>query len=155
MSRNVQRRVLVAFLVGIALVWLGGAAASQEAREAPDADPAAAPRSESEAQKPLREQTIYIPYEDLRKVFEKEGRGVFLSYEKFRELWDAAREKTTPPEPEKPPVAALITEIDNEATVSADVVRVEARLKIEVLAEGWSAVPLRLSDAAITCNNWS
>jgi len=150
MSRNVQRRVLVAFLVGIALVWLGGAAASQEAREAPDADPAAAPRSESEAQKPLREQTIYIPYEDLRKVFEKEGRGVFLSYEKFRELWDAAREKTTPPEPEKPPVAALITEIDNEATVSADVVRVEARLKIEVLAEGWSAVPLRLSDAAIT-----
>ena len=39
----------------------------------------------------LREQTIYIPYENLRKTFEKEGRGVFLPYEKFRKLWDAAR----------------------------------------------------------------
>ena len=46
-----------------------------------------------EKEKSLREQTIYIPYEKLRKVFEKEGRGVFLPYEKFRELWQAAQEK--------------------------------------------------------------
>ena len=51
---------------------------------------------------------------------------------------------------QKPPVAAVITESENEATVSKDVVRVKAVLKIELLKEGWNAVPLRLADAAIT-----
>ena len=50
----------------------------------------------------------------------------------------------------KPPVGALITEIENVATVEKDVVRVKAKVKIEVLAEGWIEIPLRLSDAAIT-----
>ena len=33
---------------------------------------------EAHAAEPLREQSIYIPYEKLRKVFEQHGRGVFL-----------------------------------------------------------------------------
>ena len=98
----------------------------------------------------LREQSIYIPYEKLRKTFEKEGRGVFLPYEKFRELWQAAQDIQKRAAEAKPPVGALITEIDNEAVVAKDVVRVKAVMKIEVLAEGWSEVPLRLPDAAIT-----
>ena len=44
----------------------------------------------------------------------------------------------------------MITEIDNEATVSKDVVRVKAVVKIELLTEGWHEVPLRLADSAIT-----
>ncbi len=98
----------------------------------------------------IREQSIYIPYEKLRKVFEKEGRGVFLPYEKFQELWQAAQENTKPAASPKPPVASLITESDNEATVAKDMVRVKARLKVEILSEGWTEVPLRLADAAIT-----
>ncbi len=98
----------------------------------------------------IREQSIYIPYEKLRGVFEKEGRGVFLPYERFRELWEAAREKTRPPAEPEPPVGALITEVDNEAVAEKDVVRVKAVVKIEVIAKGWTAVPLRLADAAIT-----
>jgi len=98
----------------------------------------------------IREQSIYIPYEKLRKVFEREGRGVFLPYEKFQQLWQAAREKTEPPAGEQPPVGALITEIDNEAVAEKDVVRVRATVKIEVLAEGWNEVLLHLADAAIT-----
>ena len=102
------------------------------------------------AEQPIREQDVYIPYEKLRQVFEKHGRGVFLPYEKFQELWQAALEKTRPTAEQKPPVGALITEISNEATVQKDVVRVKARVKIEVLAEGWNEISLRLSDAAIT-----
>jgi len=98
----------------------------------------------------LREQSIYIPYEKLRKVFEKEGRGVFLPYEQFQELWKAARDKTRPSAEPKPPVGALLGEVDNEATVAKDVVRVRAKLKIEVLTKGWHEIPLRLADAAIT-----
>jgi len=98
----------------------------------------------------IKEESIYIPYTKLREVFEKEGRGVFLPYEKFQALWQAARDKTAPTPEGKPPVDALITEVENKATVSKDVVTVAATLKIEVLKEGWNEVPLRLGDAALT-----
>jgi hypothetical protein len=97
----------------------------------------------------IREQEIYIPYEKLRGVFEKHGRGVFLPYEKFEELWKAARDKTRPAAEAGPPVGAVITDVDNEAVVGKDVVNVTAHVKIDLLTEGWHEVPLRLADAAI------
>ncbi len=114
----------------------------------PAAQPAAANQAESDRQ--LREQTIYIPYENLRRTFEKEGRGVFLPYEKFRALWDAARAAKTGPEAETPRRVALITEIDSEASVRSDVVEVRAVLQIETIGKGWHEIPLRLADTAIT-----
>ncbi len=114
------------------------------------ADPPAGDDPQDTSAQPPREQTIYIPYEKLREVFEREGRGVFLPYEEFEALWRAAREATVkPPEP-GPPVAAMITEVHSDATVEEDVVRVRARVRIEVLTEGWHEIPLRLGDAAIT-----
>ena len=38
-----------------------------------------------------RETSIYIPYTKLRALFEKDGRGVFIPYEKFQELLKAAQ----------------------------------------------------------------
>ena len=125
-------------------------AAVEEGAAADKADAAADKEKDKHEEKVLREQSIYIPYEKLRKVFEKEGRGVFLPYQEFQELWQAARDKTAPHAESQPPVAALITEAENEATVAKDVVRVKATLKIEVLAEGWQEIPLGLGDAAIT-----
>jgi hypothetical protein len=132
--------------------WAAAQDAPAPATPAASAEPGPAPSAAPE-EKPdavIREQTIYIPYEKLRKTFEKEGRGVFLPYEKFRELWDAAREATRPPDKEKAPLGAVITEIDNEADVAGDVMRVKARLSIDLLAPGWHEVALRLPDAAIT-----
>lgn len=99
---------------------------------------------------PIKEQTIYIPYTKLREIFETEKRGVFLPYDKFQELWKAARENERIAPDVKPPVETLISEVLNEAVVSRDVVKVSAKVKIELLGTGWHEVPLRLADAAIT-----
>jgi hypothetical protein len=98
----------------------------------------------------IREESIYIPYSKLREVFEKEGRGVFIPYGKFLELWQQGLDKTAKPAEAKPPIDSLITEVDGKATVSKDVVTVTATLKIEVLKEGWNEVAIRLGDVAIT-----
>ena len=98
--------------------------------------------ADAKADRSLREQEIYIPYEKLRGVFEKHGRGVFLPYEKFDELWKAAQDKTRPAAEARPPVGAVITEIENEAVVAKDVVQVTAHMKIDLLTEGWHEVPL-------------
>ncbi|MBN2580416.1 MAG: exosortase/archaeosortase family protein [Pirellulales bacterium] len=130
------------FILGCILT-IGTAAGvfSQETTESPS--------DSSAVDKSIRQQDIYIPYEKLRRVFEKQGRGVFLPYEKFQELWKAARDKTQPPPALKPPVGEVITETDSDATVEKDVVRVKAKVKIDLLSKGWHEVPLRLGDAAI------
>lgn len=108
--------------------------------------PSAAPKDV-----PLKEQTIYIPYTKLREIFETEKRGVFLPYDEFQKLWKAARENQPPvAAAAKPPVETLISEVANEAVVSRDVVKVSAKVKIELLAVGWHNIPLRLADAAIS-----
>ena len=134
-------------------------AADDAAKPAAPADAAKAdtPKTEeagkpdaAKADRSLREQQIYIPYEKLRGVFEKHGRGVFLPYEKFEELWKAAQDKTRPAAEALPPVGAVITEVENKAVVGKDVVQVTAHVKIDLLTEGWHEVPLRLADAALT-----
>ena len=150
------RMRLLAALVAVALLatlplTASVAAAENPAPAASVAKPvAAAPAAAPAAPPAVREESIYIPYSKLREVFEKEGRGVFLPYEKFQALWQAARDKTAPPPEAKPPVDALITEMDAKAAVSKDVVTVLATVKIEVLKEGWVEVPLRLADVALT-----
>jgi hypothetical protein len=98
---------------------------------------------------PLREQTIYIPFTKLRAMFEKDGRGVFVPYEQVQALWKAAREAGLKLEDYKPPIGALIAQIDSTATVGRYVMNVEAKVSIEVLTEGWHEIPLRLADSAI------
>ena len=97
----------------------------------------------------FREETIYIPYEKLREVFEKEGRGVFLPYEKFQQLWKAAQAHARGAAPLRRPTEALISEIDSVATIGAQVVDVVATLKVEIVGDQWVKVPLRLKGAAL------
>ena len=97
----------------------------------------------------LQEQTIYIPYEKLREVFERDGRGVFLPYDKFQQLWKEARANEPKKTDLSAPLGALITDIESTATLGKTIVNVDATIKIELLREGWHRVPLRLSNAAI------
>ena len=148
MAKTRTLGILATLLLTVAVplvVWAEGAPA-----EKPPATPPATPAAaEPPAPPPIREESVYIPYSKLREVFEKEGRGVFLPYEKFQALWQAARDKTALPGEAKPPVDALITEVEYKATVSKDVVTVAATVKIEILKEGWVEVPLRLGDVAL------
>ncbi len=142
------------FLACLAWGALAATLAAQDDPAAADASqpPAAAAAEDAEDAGPetlLREQSVYVPYNKLREVFEREGRGVFLPYEKFQELWKQARASQVPEAEHRPPVGALIAEIENEAGVEQDVFVVSARLKIEILGKGWHEVPLRLGDAAI------
>jgi len=99
----------------------------------------------------VREQAIYIPYETLRNTFEKNGRGVFLPYEEFRKLWDAAQAKPADAQPPQPvPVPFMISETVHEARVADDIVQVTATLNIDLLKEGWHEIPIRLNNVAIT-----
>jgi hypothetical protein len=111
--------------------------------------PQAAPPAVAESPE-IREQSIYIPYRKLWEVFEQEGRGVFLPYEQFQELWKARLEQLPAAEESRPPVGARLAALDGIARVGEDAVSFEAVLRIELLEPGWHEVPLRLADVAVT-----
>ncbi len=140
-------RVIV--LAGVGLTLAAAARGQSPPANAPPADPPVLPGAGADGPD-LTEQSIYIPYDKLRQVFEEKGRGVFLPYEQFRALWRAAHRRTVAPDPVQAPVDAIVTRAMHEAVVAGDVMRVEAAVTIEVLKSGWQEIPLRLADAAIT-----
>ena len=154
MIRNaVTRRLLVLILTVACAIVSVRPAFSQPAEPVPgdvaDGVGSDGVGSDGGAKDEFREQTIYIPYDRLEKVFEQKGRGVFIPYEQFQALWHAARTRNNEVQADAPPVPAVITEIDSVAVAGDDVMEVTAKLTIELLADGWQRIPLRLKDSAI------
>lgn len=97
----------------------------------------------------LVEQSIYIPYDHIKEQFERDGRGVFIPYEQFNELWQRAQQnRPVAPTPTIPVAHALVT-ANSQATLERSLVRVESRVAIEFLQTGWHRVPLGLAGCAV------
>ncbi|MFO1094978.1 MAG: hypothetical protein U0992_16975 [Planctomycetaceae bacterium] len=115
----------------VALVVLAAPAFSQGSGETA---PAAPP-----------ERTIYVPYRDLKGVFEQLGAGVFVPYSE----WLKMRRQLEQGGPDGQAVKAVITESSYVATVEKDLVRITAKLKVNVLGQPWVEVPVKFGDAAV------
>ncbi len=98
----------------------------------------------------LTEQTIYIPYQNLEAIFEKEGRGVFIPYKEFLEIWTRQVPGATEKKREKPPVDGVPVAIEYTGKVEGKVAVIEANLEIRGLKEGYSLVPLGVSHLSIS-----
>ena len=97
----------------------------------------------------LREQTVYVPFTKLDDVFEKEGRGIFLPYEEFLKLWQAAQPTPEPPVPDDPPADAVLRGGRYSGSVEGDVARLDVTFGLEALKRGWSEVRLPLRNVAV------
>ena len=95
------------------------------------------------------EQSIYIPYERIRDKFEQSGRGVYLPYEQFEELWNAARQNHKAPEPSEAPTGFAMVSSISRASLERTLVRVDTEIAIDFLQAGWQRVPLGLNGCAI------
>ncbi len=110
-------------LAALVLSVLVSAAAAQEASEKP----------------PSR---VYVPYEDLDKVFRSEKQGVFLPYEDFQKLWKAAQ--ASPAGVESAPADYLISTARFTGRVGEKLARMDLELTVDILSDGWVQVPLNL-----------
>ena len=97
----------------------------------------------------VREKTVYVPYRDLRKVFEKEGRGIFLPYEEFLELWKKSNTEDPPPPPDDPPADSVLRAGSYKGEVVGDIARFEVEYEVESLAKGWTELALPLVGVAV------
>jgi hypothetical protein len=90
---------------------------------------------------------VYVPYEELKAVFEKEDQGVFLPYTEFQRLWRAARDK--PQAVAEAPFEYLVSTARFSGQVGEEVASLKLELTIDILSDEWVQVPLGLSEVAV------
>lgn len=101
-----------------------------------------------DAKSPLpREHVIYVPFKNLRDVFEREDSSIVLPYAQFLEMWN----RLIQPEGQKikPPVNGVITRAEYVGSVRGELVHLDATLDIEVLGAEWAQLPVQFGEAAI------
>ncbi len=152
MMRPTRAAMLLLFLVGalgLGVVSLCSSAYADDEpapAPAPDDEPGAPedaePKDPADPETPKRPDVhkLYVPFRDLRDIFEKEGEGVFLPYAEFKKLW--ARAYRVAPDTTTPPVPAAVRSASYVGVAEGEMVRFEAEVDVEVLAKGWQRVPL-------------
>ncbi len=91
---------------------------------------------------------VYVPYEELKKVFEIEGQGVFLPYRDFQKLWEAAQGK--PSEVSQAPFEYLISTARFDGKVDGEIANIKLELTIDILSRDWVDIPLGLGSVAVS-----
>jgi hypothetical protein len=91
---------------------------------------------------------IYVPYRQLKSVFEKEQQGVFLPYSDFQKLWRAAQGK--PADISEAPFEYLISTARFNGKVDEVIASIRLELTIDVLSDDWVQVPLGLGEVAVS-----
>lgn len=93
-----------------------------------------------------RERTVYVPFEELEKVFQDGGRGVFLPYREFLELWNELTLKRE--EKDKPPADGVVSKAEYTGRVEGNTLVLDARITLESFRDGWISLPLGAADMA-------
>lgn len=111
---------------------------------APPPPPASAPEQPEKKTEPVRERerTIYVPYDELEKVFTDGGKGVFLPYKEFLELWSELTLKRKQDEEAKPPQDGVVSKAEYTARVEGETLVMDAVVTVESFKKGWLTVPL-------------
>ena len=102
------------------------------------------------------ERNIYLPYQELESVFEKDGRGVMVPYREFLQLWTELNEKRAAAAEEEPPLGGVVksavysAEVKGQGDAASLVIR--GTIEVESFRKGWATIglgrtPLNLLEA--------
>lgn len=129
-----------------ALLALASPAVAQDDPADPPADDAAtapAAAADDAVAGDAWEKLIYLPYKNLKDVFEQHGSTVFMPYAEYLKRWQS------PPADDNASVEAVITESHYTATVDRSLLRIKADLTVQVLGKPWVEVPIQFGSAAV------
>jgi hypothetical protein len=94
------------------------------------------------------ERLIYMPFKNLKAVFEKPEGSVFVPYADYLKLWEKAFGDGLR-KPDQAPVGGVITSATYSARIEKDIALISAALVVQVLDKGWAEVPVKFGEAAI------
>jgi hypothetical protein len=129
---------------GILLLWVLLAANILQGQ---DPTPSTTPAETTPATPTEQEHIIYLPFDKLHDVFEKQDSSIVLPYSKFLEMWNRIKQATPATEPL--PVHGVISRAEYVGTVQGERVLLDVALDIEALTADWARIPVTFGEAAI------
>ena len=96
-------------------------------------------------------ETVIVPYDATKPIAAQQPARYYLPYERFLELWDAAKRHRQPATPEPPSGGERYTlnTARYDARLVGDTLEIDAALDFQTFGEGWVDVKLPL-DGALT-----
>jgi hypothetical protein len=94
------------------------------------------------------ERLIYLPFKNLKAVFEKPDGSVLVPYADYIKLWDKAFGNGLR-KPEQPPISGVISSASYSAKIEKDVAQISATLIVQSLEKGWAEIPVKFGEASI------
>lgn len=91
---------------------------------------------------------IYIPFKNIKDVFNKSEATIFMPYLEYLKLWSQSAGIGTEGGINFP-VKAVVTSSSYTGTIEENVVRIKCDLTVQVMGDPWVEVPLRFGKAAI------
>ncbi len=91
---------------------------------------------------------IYIPFKNIKDVFNKSDATIFMPYLEYLKLWSEAAGINTDGGIHFP-VKAVVTSSSYTGTDRRKCGRIQCELTVQVMGEPWVEVPLRFGNAAI------
>tara|TARA_R110002095_G_scaffold81637_1_gene70948 strand:- start:120838 stop:124296 length:3459 start_codon:yes stop_codon:yes gene_type:complete len=110
--------------------------------------PAASKNEKSEEKQDDWDRLIYVPFKNIKDVFDKSDATIFMPYLEYLKLWSESAGLGKDGGIQFP-VKAVVTSAAYKGTVEENVVRIQCELTIQVMGDPWVEVPLRFGDAAI------
>ena len=133
----------------VASAWLTAVLACGLTAFAQPGAPAEPPaNAKPAANEKTTERLIYLPFKNLKAVFEKPDGSVFMPYADYLKLIEQAM-GTGMRKADQPPVGGVITSATYTAKIEKDVAQISATLVVQVLDKGWVEVPVKFGEAAI------
>jgi len=133
-------------IVFIAAAWLSPTLLKAQPSES-EAERVEAEKPGDETAADTWERLIYLPYKNLKGVFDKQDGSVVIPYLEYLKMWNsssggAARNQA-------PPVSAVITQTHYSGHVDKNLARINAKFTIQMLDENWAEIPIRFGKAAV------
>lgn len=136
------RGICRAAIAGAGIVCLLSLAPPASGQDDSD-DPPAAADTENDGADEAWEKLIYLPYRNLKDVFDRHGSTVFMPYAEYLKRWQS------PSSDDEPLIEAVITESHYTASVDQSLLRINAELTVRVLGKPWVEVPVQFGNAAV------
>lgn len=92
------------------------------------------------------ERQVYVPYQDLEALFEKEGRGIMVPYRDFLQMWTELQARRTEAAEEEPPLGGVVKSAVYTAALrgegDAASLVIEGKIEVESFRKGWAEIGL-------------
>ncbi len=100
-----------------------------------------------ETAKPTAPDKVYVPYGELKRVFERTDQGIFLPYSEFERLWKKAQGR--PADAKGVPLPYLISAARFTGETNERLASLKLLLTIDVLSDNWISMPIGLGQVAV------